>query len=114
MTHEEQLQVLRTAQRKLSPIPDKKWITESFCDMYGNCCGGGHLNRLTSESIGVWSSFTLEVLAIFGEVLDLTFVGVNDGDEIRYQQPTPKGRVLTAIRDAIALVQEQILKSKNN
>lgn len=70
---------------KFSAIPDELWITGNFRDKKGRCCAIGHCSI---EGEG------LALVDIFG-------VGssscINDGGDPRFQQPTPRARILAAL-----------------
>lgn len=75
---------------KFEAIPDEQWCVGEFTDQERRHCAVGHcLDRmqLTEESKAL--------VRLMGH--NTTFV--NDGVDPDYQQPTPKARILAALRD---------------
>lgn len=80
---------------KFEAIPEEKWCIEKWADDDKRCafghCGVNTDNFLSypSEAKGLADLFPLSCV-----VFD-----INDGDDKRYQQPTPKQRILAALYD---------------
>ncbi len=78
--------------RKFEAIPEEQWCTRQYTDDEGRHCALGWCRGFDGE-YGYAEEVALERIAPF-------FVpDVNDGNDVRYQQPTPKQRVLAALRD---------------
>lgn len=95
---------------KFEAIPEEKWTVDTHIDNQGRRCAWGHLLPVDMTEatwggrIGGWSTPEGKVLAniIGGDKL----AGINNGTDKRYQQETPKQRVLAALRD-IQLAEQQ-------
>jgi len=79
---------------KFEAIPEEKWLAGTFKD--GDCCCAlGHCGATeqgeTPESRALGT--------IFWRGAKTSVVSINDGEWSRYLQPTPKQRVLAALRD---------------
>jgi hypothetical protein len=102
-------------------IPEDKWCINFFEDEYGRRCANGHLGagRSILYSILKATEGTAAIAALF-RPLHVTCNGrspivdsrtdysdklaeINNGNSAEYQQPTPKQRVLAALRDVKAL-----------
>lgn len=98
---------------KFSKIPDSKFISGLQCDNKGNHCaygwcatkfyysssGNGHE---TEEGQALTKLFTipeLQYLDLAGEIPEGMPARINNGDHPKYQQPTPKQRILAALND---------------
>jgi hypothetical protein len=78
--------------RKFEAIPEELWCIGQYTDGEGRYCALGWCRRSGDEN-GYAEEVALERISPF-------FVpDVNDGHDERYQQPTPKQRVLAALRD---------------
>jgi hypothetical protein len=79
---------------KFEAIPEDKWTTENFIDERG-CCALGHcgFDSLIETREGNDLILLLKWHFGFGPSR------INDGRHSRYQQPTPKQRVLAALKD---------------
>lgn len=78
---------------KFEAIPEDQWCTGGLADQDGRRCAYGHCCNI--DKFGV--NFTDESRALLQ--LGWYPTVVNDGHSPRYQQPTPKQRVLAALRD---------------
>lgn len=78
---------------KFEAIPEELWCTGVFTLGDKHCALGycGQTNHVP---------FTDEALALIDILQPRTVDGINDGDWERYPQPTPKQRILAALRDA--------------
>lgn len=77
---------------KFEAIPEDLWMAGDFtdgvrCCAFGHCGEKGWTNPLTQESTCLSSLLEGEVARI------------NDGNDDKYPQPTPKQRILAALRD---------------
>ena len=73
--------------KKFEAIPEDQWTTGSFRDEHGRKCALGHCLTLHEEQAALIS------------LLRYTTSEINDGERDRYQQPTPKQRILAALND---------------
>ena len=88
--------------KKFEAIPEELW-TEGHFEMLGSYCAMGHCGQ---RDFG----FTEEILAITSllhRYLDSAVTKINDGWNIKYQQPTPKQRILAALYDVKKMEQPQ-------
>lgn len=81
--------------QKFEAIPEERWITRRFVDAEGRCCAYGHCGintviRQTAEAKSLSDLFSRSGIPV---------LVVNDGRDFRYQQSTPKQRILAALRD---------------
>lgn len=86
---------------KFEKIPENKWCAHDYSNGEGTkFCAAGHCGAT------YWNyhpeANTLADIFISHET---KVAHVNDGGDLRYQQPTPKGRILAALRD-IKKIQE--------
>jgi len=84
---------------KFEAIPEDQWTTEVYEDDLGRQCAFGHCSTSTNpDKIGfVGTTEAADLLILFIRA-DLSVACVNDGRDDRFQQPTPKQRILTALR----------------
>lgn len=71
-------------------IPEEKWCTNAF-ECEGRHCARGHITSTKAD-------LNLDLILGARNGWSVT-VAVNDGKDPRYQQPTPKQRILAALRD---------------
>jgi len=106
---------------KFEAIPEKDWIVGIFMDHHGRCCAQGHciFNRgyydpmeviiqratPTSEVYSLISLFGFRKVGIDEHII---IALINNGDDPRYQQPTPKQRVLAALYDLKAKEEQEL------
>lgn len=81
--------------RKFEAIPELLWCIDALEDDQGRRCALGHcygtqMDGCTSESMALCAVIFIG----HGSVPD-----INNGEDPRYQQPTPKQRILAALRD---------------
>lgn len=76
---------------KFENIPDDKWTTGKFVDGQGAKCALGHCGRNNDEAYTKESYFLSMLLA------PLPVSYINDAQTV-YDQPTPKTRILAALR----------------
>jgi hypothetical protein len=74
---------------KFEAIPEEKWTTDTYRDAAGRCCALGHCKE------GIEQRELSNRLLMVGA----SAIQVNDKKNRRYQQPTPKQRILAALRD---------------
>lgn len=81
--------------RKFEAIPEEKWCVGAYEDGMGRRCAYGHCGKVFAYDSR--ESGRLRALA-FG--IGIRFLAdINDGSDPGYRQPTPKQRVLAALRD---------------
>lgn len=79
--------------QKFEAIPEEKWTTQVYRDG-DSCCVLGHC--------GVYNVYTDEANALSKIILDnlhRSVADINDGFSSTFTQPTPKARILAALRD---------------
>lgn len=87
--------------KKFEAIPENMWHTHSYSNATKTkFCAFGHCG-VTDR--GNSMSFSMDVM--FYKELKVHVSHVNDGREINYPQPTPKQRILAALRDIKAKLQ---------
>lgn len=97
--------ITQEAKRLLEPIPEENWMVGDFTDGVSKCCGSGHFMRLRSPGQKyLYSSWTAinTMTPIVAEFNESSIAAVNDGENPKYQQPTPKQRVMALLDDMIA------------
>ena len=78
---------------KFSEIPEEKWCTRVMTSSDGRHCAYGHCGaRVVCDDTPESRAFA----ELFGKIEN---ADVNDGKDPRYKQPTPKQRILAALRD---------------
>lgn len=90
---------------KFEAIHEDHWCVGVIQDKYGARCARGHCFK----TVNSYEDFRLCALfqpkedyfaGFFGERLVPVIIAlINNGQDSRYQQPTPKQRVLAALRD---------------
>lgn len=98
-------QTLIEARKFLASIPDEKWGVGSYGTYGGQCCAVGHLglaDRMpySGDLMGDMRRTTRGAVA---DLLGVDLTVINDGRDPRFQQPTPKARVLAALAACIAI-----------
>lgn len=102
--------VAQEALRLLSAVPKNKWITNNFTNKEDKCCAIGHYVRLTSNNPNDYSlsnctdtPSSMSELRIISEqyLVDYTIATVNNRQINRYQQKTPKDRVIACLKDMV-------------
>jgi hypothetical protein len=91
--------------RKFEAIPDGLWREDGNYGAHEEpCCAMGHCG------IHRWTDSTPEADALMELIRRLpdspVVIMVNDGDVPAYKQPTPKARILAALNDVKAELQE--------
>lgn len=83
---------------KFESIPEEQWCRGMF--IRGNqCCAYGHAGKKGSYD-DTPESIALRRIDDTKDPVGSGLVGVNDGQSLHYNQPTPKQRVLAWLRDA--------------
>lgn len=79
---------------KFEAIPEERW-TEcgQYMDHEGRCCARGHLGESNTNTPDSSRALT-RLFKGHGYV-----TAINDGRDSKYQQPTPRARMLAALRD---------------
>lgn len=78
--------------KKFEAIPEEKWTTGAFEDECGCKCALGHCGYTES---GLESQEGIELTRL----LKHRAAAINDGGQPKYDQPTPKQRILAALND---------------
>lgn len=95
------------AYRLLKDIPEWRWTTRNWLDRnwfgFNRCCFVGHYNRIKNG--GSYNIVACQVLnapeKTLANHLNSKLVDINDRWIDRYQQSTPKQRVLAFLQDKI-------------
>lgn len=78
---------------KFEVIPEELWCTHVFTQGDGICCAYGHCGSTAAHP------FTPERKGLYNLLRDVGMVArINDGHHERFPQPTPKQRILAALR----------------
>jgi hypothetical protein len=85
--------------RKYEPIPDDQWITGSY-RKDGKCCALGFI----SDVLGLEA----EALRRLFRKVGAEVTSVNDEQCVKYQQATPKGRIMAVLYDVRNLEGEKL------
>ena len=78
--------------KKFVGIPDQQWTTGMF-SRKGKHCALGQLGAPTANYVEV-----MALVRLFKKYLDTKPTQVNDGDDVRFQQKTPKRRMIAALQ----------------
>lgn len=78
---------------KFEAIAPERFCTGEFLDDDGNSCALGHCGL----NFGVDTAEAAALMRLFSRVGLVS--RINDGNDYRYPQPTPKQRILAALRD---------------
>lgn len=82
---------------KFSAIPEEKWTVHSLCNNKGQRCAIGHC--LPNWHWGdIANKYTSDEVMHLSALLEGTIL-INNGEDHRYQQPSPKKRILAALMD---------------
>ena len=101
-------EVLIQASEFLASIPDEKWQVGNYGIHGGRCCALGHLGLAErmphdGDTMGDMRRTVKEAVADF---LRVGLPTINDGRDPRFQQPTPKARVLAALHECISKIKQ--------
>ncbi len=83
---------------KFEAIPEDQWCTGDFEDTEGRHCAAGHCGSVYGN-VGAEATVLYNLISALSIENPVNIVLVNDGADGRYMQPTPKQRVLAALRD---------------
>lgn len=86
---------------KFEAIPDAQWHVGHYRDPQNPArrCALGHCRNSKEGAAFSFEESTDEEMALHGLLAGSGPAVVNDGKVSRYQQPTPKARILAALRD---------------
>jgi hypothetical protein len=87
-------------------IPEEKWTTGTF-KKGDQCCAEGHLRQRRTRyrhNIERLEKLLRPVCSATTELSAVVFI--NDGLDLRFPQPTPKQRILAALREIQAKEQQ--------
>lgn len=79
---------------KFEAIPEERWCTGALIDGQGRCCAFGHCGDREDGDIPTEAN----ELQMLGLRHGLRFAAINDGRFAGFNQPTPKQRILAALR----------------
>lgn len=88
--------------KKFEAIPDEKWCVANRYNSLGQKCAHGHCYRgnpnlrntnKIEEAFEKLATDNYHIVKAYG------FGYINNGSDTRYQQPTPKDRVLAVLND---------------
>ena len=80
--------------KKFEAIPEDRWTTDDYMDDAGRCCAFGHCGVRHLKP----TPYSEEADSL-ASLLQHCTAAINDGQDDRYKQPTPKQRILAALRD---------------
>jgi hypothetical protein len=81
--------------KKFEAIPEVNWTTGVFNDGCGRFCALGHCG----ETFGRTSQEAFALRDLLDFELNESITRINDGNCPEYDQPTPRARILAALRD---------------
>jgi hypothetical protein len=96
---------------KFEAIPDKFWTTGNYATRRGDtlvCCAYGHcgVRGIFDEQDGNnEEADALRDLFLRCPLKPASVIEINDGRNPNFQQPTPKARILAALREIKAVTQ---------
>lgn len=88
---------------KYEAIPEDEWCVNSYNGPNGSHCAMGHCGMRIGKTV---TNEVNELVLLFF-LISTNVPCVNDGDDCRYQQRTPKQRILAALHDIKKLKYEQ-------
>ncbi len=89
--------------KKFEAIPEEKWCVNELENEDGQRCALGHTMALGGR-LNLFQTPTEETIILqnlFKEECGFQIAHINNGMDRRYQQPTPKQRVLNALYDKL-------------
>lgn len=90
--------------KKFEAIPEELWFVGDYISQCGTKrCAAGWCN----EHINIRNIESEKMAVVFEPLGRLVIANINDGKDERYQQPTPKQRILAALND-IKKMQEPV------
>lgn len=95
---------------KFEAIPENNWCEHYLEDDDDKHCAQGHCGVSTDNIIETWEGYTdneefFALARLFPdkskryEYSGYIIADINNGDDVRYHQPTPKQRILAALYD---------------
>lgn len=90
---------------KFEKIPEERWITNDFSNDIG-CCAMGHCG-MTYFSLSSDEKEAVALSNLFNDRIRASVPTVNDDRDSNYPQPTPKQRILAALRDIQKIERQQ-------
>lgn len=82
--------------KKFSAIPEEFWTGNGNYFEGNKRCAFGHCERLTDH----WNEESTALNKLFRLLpFRAVVICINDGEDDKYKQPTPKQRILAALRD---------------
>lgn len=85
-----------------SGIPDEKWCTGAIRNGEGQCCAVGHVNgKANPGALTDALNPSKNPEDSYGTANYRSPASINDGEDIRYPQATPKARILAALKDVM-------------
>lgn len=89
---------------KFEAIPEDRWCVHTVTDEYGRHCAWGHLESYLGDSFLLSSDYPMiksftSLFKKYGLNKNGDPGNINNGRDKRYQQPTPKQRILAALYD---------------
>lgn len=84
--------------RKFEAIPEDQWCRGNY-EENGSHCAYGHCGVNNGNAMPNEMPKEARLMGSLFNVINSTVVYVNDGTDIRYQQHTPKQRILAALHD---------------
>lgn len=98
------MQTLKDFYNFYKGIPEEKWCTGKFENEKGQCCALGHIGQNDEKDSKEFSN----LLCLTGR--NENFISINDGDNKKYPQSTPKQRVLAFLIDKIQEKEDSTFK----
>lgn len=85
---------------KFKAIPDNKWCTGILKDFYGRHCALGHCGSYSEAGVQVETVESQTLGKLFLEKFNdrCAVANINDGHYSMFIQPTPKARILAALK----------------
>lgn len=98
------IEVIEEVLELITPIPEENWCIYHYTNNTDKCCMYGHIQRIKRFN-GDYDFNNFEDVELSDKIRNvglrhgIRFVDVNDGDHPKYQQETPKQRVVAALND---------------
>lgn len=102
--------------RKFEAIPEDKWCVDTFQDENGRCCAQGFCGFNTWNAVVLWdwakynkkvNHEGVELVRLFSKYTGYQVAEINNYTYHKYNQDTPKQRILAALRDIKAKQQAE-------
>jgi hypothetical protein len=99
--------VAQEALRLLEKVSEEEFITDIFTDEVNKCCAIGHIQRLKSSNTKDYNMDNckdshISSIRMESEAFGKSIAKVNNMKFRKYQQETPKERVIALLNDMIA------------